>query len=307
MQNDGAEMKITFHCIPCIVNNYLRLTQNGSIPEVKQEIILRRLLDFLSKTDYDQSPPVLGQKLQHLLSEFTHNPDPYKKLKEKSNAMLSQRYLELQKVVENSSDPFDSAMRLAIAGNVIDFGSQYQFDVFDTIEYALGSTLAIDDSLRLRKDLDTAESVLYIGDNAGEIVLDKLFLRTMGHPNVTYVVRGGAAINDATLEDASLVGIDKYAKVITTGDDTPGVVWETSSEEFQKAFEKADVVISKGQGNFEGLSTIKHNIYFLLVVKCDLITKQIGLEAESLVVMRSFFARNRNSKRLELNSQTINE
>ena len=280
-------MKITFNCVPCIINNYLRLARNGLIAGAEQEMILRRLLDFLSKVDYDQSPPVLGKKLQHLLREFTQDPDPYKKLKQKYNEIVSTLYPDLKRAVEVSSDPFDTAMRLAIIGNVIDFGSQYQFDLLETIERALDAELAVDDSGDLRKALREAETVLYIGDNAGEIVLDKLFLETIGHAHVCYAVRGGAVINDATLEDAFSVGIEKYAKVITTGDDAPGVVWETSSVEFKSAFENSDVIISKGQGNYEGLNNIKRDIYFLLVVKCDLIAKRIGVKEESLIAMRS--------------------
>jgi uncharacterized protein with ATP-grasp and redox domains len=300
-------MKITFNCVPCIVNNYLRLVKNGLIPGAQQEMILRQLLEFLSKVDYDQSPPVLGKKLQHLLCEFTRNPDPYKKLKQKYNEMISTLYPDLKRAVEASADPFDMAMRLAIIGNVIDFGSQYQLDVFETIESALDAKLALDDSHHLKKALYAAKTVLYIGDNAGEIVLDRLFLETINHPNVYFVVRGGTAINDATLEDAMSVGMDKYAKVITTGDDAPGIVWETASAAFKRVFAQANVVISKGQGNFEGLSNIEHNIYFLLVVKCDLIAEQIGVKEQSLVAMRSALSPDRVSYPHAVNHHSPNK
>jgi uncharacterized protein with ATP-grasp and redox domains len=156
----------------------------------------------------------------------------------------------------------------------------------ETIDRAVHAKLAIDDSHALRTDLEEAKTVLYIGDNCGEIVLDKLFLKIMRHPNVYFAVRGGPIINDATVADAALVKMEEVAKVITTGDDAPGVVWETASDEFKYYWDRADVVIAKGQGNWEGLMEISQNIYFLLVTKCDVIARHIGVKVGDFVVMR---------------------
>ena len=196
-------------------------------------------------------------------------------------------YPSLKEIVDNSEDPFDSAMRLAVAGNVIDFGAKYQFDVMDTINRVKEHELAIDDSRFLRDDLEHAQTLLYIGDNCGEIVLDKLFLETVKVPQKYFVVRESPVINDITLDDAKMTGIDKVATVITTGDDSPGAVWETASKEFRDHFINADVVISKGQGNLEGLIDVPHDhVYFLLVTKCDLIGERIGTLNGDFVVKR---------------------
>ncbi len=178
-------------------------------------------------------------------------------------------------------------MRLAIAGNVIDFGSQHQFDVMETINRVMDTKLAIDHSRRLRVDLEKADSLVYIGDNCGEIVLDKIFLSLINVSHKYFVVRDSPIINDITYEDAILTGIDKIAKVITTGDNSPGAVWESTSEQFKNVFRNADVIISKGQGNLEGLLDVAHkSIYFLLVTKCDLIARRVGTKKEEFIVKK---------------------
>jgi uncharacterized protein with ATP-grasp and redox domains len=281
-------MKTHLECIPCTVSSYLRLVDSGVIPAGKQEELMRSLLGFLSETDYKNSPPEMGAELHRMIRESLRDPDPYLKIKEKYNRMMLELYPSFMQMVAESETPFETAMRLAIGGNVIDFGAKYQFDVMDTIHGALDSELAIDDSGLLQHALKSARKLLYIGDNCGEIVLDKLFLEHIDVEEKTFVVRGGPVINDITLDDASMVGMDKVARVVTTGDDAPGAVWERTSEQFRSLFMEADVVISKGQGNLEGLIEVKHkNIYFLLVTKCDLIAERIGTLKGGFVVKKA--------------------
>ena len=280
-------MNVHYKCIPCTINSYLRLVDTGIIPDDLEKVILRRLLRELALVDYDQSPPVLGQRMHRLIRELLQNTDPYHEIKEKYNNMMLELYPRFEGLINRSEDPFDTSMRLAIAGNVIDFGSQYQLDVMDTINRILDARLAIDDSSHLRDDLKQATSLLYIGDNCGEIVLDKLFLSFINVPEMYFAVRDRPIINDVTFEDANLVGIDRVAKVISTGDDAPGVVWNSASEEFKDIFMNADVIISKGQGNLEGLMDIPcDNIYFLLVTKCELIAEQIGTKKGEFIVKK---------------------
>lgn len=277
-------MNIHLDCIPCIIQNYIRLLKTGSIPKTQSEPVLRSLLSFLSEVDYDQPPPLLSQHLHRILRRELKTSDPYRSIKEDSNRMMLQKYPELKKRVETAPDPFDTAMRLAIAGNVIDFGSKHQLDIDKTIQQILTSELAIDHSTNLLKDIANAKTLLYIGDNAGEIVLDKLFLETLDHDDVYFAVRGHPVINDATREDAVTAGVDRHAKIITTGDDAPGIVWETTSPEFKDVFSKANVIISKGQGNLEGLTDKVGNFYFLLVTKCNLVSNTIGVAEKSFLV-----------------------
>jgi uncharacterized protein with ATP-grasp and redox domains len=280
-------MNIKLECIPCTLNSYLRLAETGVIPESQKEVILRQMLKLFATLDFNQSPPVLGCKMHALIRESINDPDPYHRIKEEYNHMMMDLYPEFEGMINGSEDPFDTAMRLAIAGNVIDFGSQHQFDVMETINRVMDAKLAIDHSRQLRADLEQADSLLYIGDNCGEIVLDKLFLSLLKVPHKYFAVRDSPIINDVTYEDAILTGMDKIATVITTGDNSPGAVWESTSEQFQKVFKNADLIISKGQGNLEGLLDVAHeSIYFLLVTKCDLIAKRVGTKKEEFIVKK---------------------
>ena len=280
-------MKTQFECIPCIVNSYLRLIETGVIPQPQQEAILRQLLKYLSEVDFNQSPPILGSAIHEMIRESLQNTDTYYQLKQNFNHMMLELYPTFEEMVNNSKDPFGTAMRLAIAGNVIDFGAKYQFDVMTTINKVMEIKLAIDDSLELRQDLKNARTLLYIGDNCGEIVLDKLFLESISIPQKIFVVRESPIINDITRDDAKMTGLDEIARVITTGDNSPGAVWESASKDFKDHFNNADVIISKGQGNLEGLIDVHHDhIYFMLVVKCDLIAQIIEARREDFVVKK---------------------
>jgi uncharacterized protein with ATP-grasp and redox domains len=280
-------MKTQIECIPCIINSFLRLAETDIVPEHQQEVILRQLLVYLSRVDYNQSPPVMGRTLQKLIRESLQDPDPYHQIKQHYNHLMLELYPAYKELVKNSADPIDTAMRLAIAGNVIDFGSKYQFNIMEQISLAMKHHLAIDDSRELRHDLTQADTLLYIGDNCGEIVLDKLFLETISVPHKYFVVRESAVINDITEDDAVMTGMDQIAKVITTGDNSPGAVWESASDDFKEHFEHADVVIAKGQGNLEGLIDVPHDhIYFLLVTKCDLIAERIDTQIGDYVIKR---------------------
>ncbi len=274
-------------CIPCILTSYLRLVETGVVPGSLQEVIFRRLLEFLSRVDYNLSPPALAREMHRLIRESVHDRDPYHRVKDKYNRLMLELYPEFERMINGSGDPFDKAMRLAIAGNVIDFGTSFQLDVMTAINKVMEADLAIDDSLVLRRDLERAASLLYIGDNCGEIVLDKLFLACMDVPEKYFAVRNSPVINDVTPEDADITGMGKVARVITTGDDAPGAVWESASDEFKDVFKTVDVVISKGQGNLEGLLNVTHDhIYFLMVIKCDFIAERVGAGKGGFIVKK---------------------
>ena len=277
-------MNISLDCIPCILNSFLRLLKKDIIPQQRHEEAMRLLLSHLAQADYHQSPASLGRDMHRLIRKILDNPDPYRDIKNASNKMMLDEYDLLRRRVQESDDPFQTALRLAIAGNVIDYGPQDQMDIWDTIERVLRTPLVVDASESLRQELLSSKQLLYIGDNCGEIVMDKLFLETIAHPNVFFAVRGAPAINDATMSDALDVGIEELAQVITTGDDAPGAVWETVSQEFKQIFKASDVVISKGQGNLEGLIDVDHNIYYLFVAKCDLIAGRVGASKGDFIV-----------------------
>jgi uncharacterized protein with ATP-grasp and redox domains len=207
--------------------------------------------------------------------------------KEKSNRELLNRYDEFKQRVRNSNNPFDTALRLAIAGNIIDFGPTDNFDVEGTIERVFTSDLAIDDSDQLKVEIAKAKTILYLGDNCGEIVLDKLFLETINHPNVVFAVRDKPILNDATKKEAIEVGIPEVARLISNGDDTPSTLLHRVSPEFLEIYKSADLIISKGMGNFEGLmDETDPRLFYLLMIKCPVIGKKVGAQKGAFVVKR---------------------
>jgi len=278
-------MNLTLECIPCIINSLIKLVRSGVLPEEFAETGMRRLLVRLAEVDYHIPPPAFGREMHRMIRRLVNDPDPYRSIKKNSNKRMLEMQQAFEEMVLTAKDPFDMALRLAIAANVIDFGLEHRLDLMETLNRAVHAQFAVDDSHSLRADVHAARTVLYIGDNCGEIVLDKLFLKTIRHPNVYFVVRGSPIINDATMADAALVKMEEVAKVITTGDDAPGVVWETASDEFKRRWDQADVIIAKGQGNLEGLMEISQNIYFLLITKCDVIARHIGVTVGDFVVM----------------------
>lgn len=213
-------------------------------------------------------------------------PDPYFDIKQKFNRLMLEYYPELKKLADEADNPFQMALRLAIAGNVIDYGPNQRFDINKILEQAKSIFLAIDDSQSLHASISPAKTLLYLGDNAGEIVMDRILIEAINHPNVYFAVRGAPIINDALIEDAVLVGIDKIAHLITNGDDAPGTILESTSAEFRDIFEQAYLVISKGQGNYEGLNGIDKNIYFVLMAKCDYMANHLGVKKGDYVVKK---------------------
>ncbi|MCP4573508.1 MAG: DUF89 family protein [bacterium] len=268
-------MDVAVECLPCVLQSCLRLLDEGGIAEDRREDLIRRALQVLADADWRRSPPALAQELHAALREALGDTDPYRQIKLRSNLAMLEQVPELRVMLAGADDPFAAAARLAVAGNVIDFGARHRFDPAEAIERVLSVEMAVDDLDLLRADLAAARSVLYIGDNAGEIVLDRLFLDTVAHEGVTFAVRGGPVINDATLEDANLVGLPTCTRVITTGSDAPGAIPEGRSAEFQQALDEADVVIAKGQGNLEGLWEESRDIHFLLTVKCERVARLV--------------------------------
>ncbi len=232
--------------------------------------------------------PEFARELHSLLKSYTHNPDPYIREKRENNDQAISMLPELDFLITQSDNPFKTALRLAIAGNIIDFAANDNFDLLATIEMALKSDFAIDHSEQLKAKIEKAESILYLGDNAGEIVFDKLFIKEIKHPNLTFAVRGAPVINDATMADAEYVGMKDVASVISNGYDAPSTILPKSDKVFQKYFREADLIISKGQGNLEGLFELSDNrIFYLLMVKCDVIGEFLKVKKGSLVVFNS--------------------
>ncbi len=278
-------MKTYLECIPCFLIQALRA---GRLARLKDEAIYDMLCELggrIKEIPMDSPPPLTAIGVYELINKHVGSDDPFKGVKEESTKAALKLYPKLKKDIENSDDPLGLALRLAIVGNVIDFGAHEQFDLEKEIEEILHQPFGRWEEKEFREELSKADWVLYLGDNAGETVFDRLFIETIDKP-VTYVVRGGPIINDATLEDAKLAGIDKVAKVISSGFKAPGTIIEKSSEEFKKLFYSAPLIISKGQGNFETLSDVDANIFFLLKTKCPVVARHLGTKVGDMVLCK---------------------
>lgn len=284
---EEKEVISDYRCYFCFAKAFERLLEKENLTPEEKKYFASDMFGLFSKEKSGFSIPKLSRDLHVLLKQYSDNSDPYKQVKKQSNDLVLKMYHELKDLVFHSSNYFDTALRLAIAGNIIDYGIGNHFDLQGTIDKVLNSEFAIDDSLELKNALAEAKTVLYLGDNCGELVFDKLFIETIMHPNLIYAVRGEPVINDVTLEDARYVGMDKVADLISNGYDAPSTLLEYCSPEFMDVFNRADVIISKGQGNLEGLlGKTDKDVYFLLMVKCDVIADALGVRKGDFVVKK---------------------
>lgn len=272
-------------CIPCFRKQAERLIVKHGLSEIPANEVRTELNIILDKKAEAFTSPEVGRYLNSLVKSISGITDLYAKEKKEYNEMILQRYDELNRLVQASDNPKFTALRYALAGNIIDFGPPNEFNAQVAFSEALQKEPSINHSETLFKKLNDAKTVLYLGDNAGEIVADKLFIETINHPNLYFAVRGSYVMNDITMEDAHFVGIDQLATVISNGYDAPSTILSACSPEFMEIYNKADIIISKGQGNLEGLIKEKNkNIYFLLMVKCDVMARQVGVNQGDVVV-----------------------
>lgn len=278
-------MAIDQRCKECFERNFESLLIRSPLTTDQVSVFSGFFNDLLDDRN-NLTNPEFQRELQRKLRSLNGIDDPYRDEKLFSNQLALELYQDWKPKVLASDDPFRLALRLALAGNVMDYAASQHFDLQGTIDTVINAIFPIDHSSLLRKRIRQANRVLYLGDNAGEIVFDKLFIETIMHPYLTFAVRGGPAINDSTMEDSILTGMDWVADVVSNGYDAPSTILDNSSPEFRTQFESADLIISKGQGNFEGLMAVKDpRIFFLLMVKCDLIAEKIGVPKGSFVVL----------------------
>lgn len=285
-------MKTSVECVPCLLNSWLRTLKLHQAPAQVSDSLIREALMMIARSDFSQPSPRLARALYGLIESNTGVFDPYRETREYYNRAMLAMEGDFREFI-SSEDSLEAAVKLCITGNIIDFGAGYSVSedlVRKKIDQIPNMALAIDDTIRLAEAMDNASNLLMIGDNCGEIVFDKALLeyiaRKFPRLSVTYAVRGGPIINDVTRDDALYVGIDKVAKVIDTGDRAPGILMDLVSDEFRREFEQADMIISKGQGNFESLgSATRDNVFFLFVAKCRFVARHLGVDEFSLVCM----------------------
>ncbi|MDD2278494.1 MAG: ARMT1-like domain-containing protein [Bacteroidales bacterium] len=271
-------------CVKCFLKTYKRLFEKFNVNERDQRFFLS-FFDHVINGNYTNFAPEIQRNLNKTFCRLIGVDDPFSDEKEDNNRVALELYDKWKPRVIESNNPFNLALRLAIAGNIMDYGANSDFDIHKTINSVLDSSFAIDKSKELKQQLLNAEQVLYLGDNAGEIVFDRLFIETIMHGNITYAVKGGPVLNDVTIDDSIQIGMHYAADVISNGYDAPSTILERCSDEFLRIYNSADLIISKGQGNMEGLlDNNDPRIFFLLMVKCDLIAETLGVKKGDFVV-----------------------
>lgn len=274
-------MKTNPECFPCFLEQGLRVAKLCECGEEKKLEVMRELSSLLATMDLEQSPPANAIKLYAALHRILENDDPYGEAKEMENAQALANIEELRREVTSSENPLFAAIGFAIAANIIDYGTASTFDSAAKLDGSRDGVFTVDHRSELKEKLDSlkkGDSVLYLCDNCGEIVYDTLLveLLTQRGLDVTVAVRGGPIINDALIDDAITVGMDRFGRIITNGVACPGSSLDHCSDEFRERFQQADLVISKGQGNFETLSEVEREVFFLLTIKCKVLARHLA-------------------------------
>lgn len=277
-------MKINEECLPCLINQVIKVANITNCSN--RDDLYHQVFEQLSKIDFNKSNPEIIGMIFELVKKHLNNEDPYQEIRQYYNNLFLQSYDDFDKKINS----FKTAIKYAIIGNIIDFSPINNQEItkiddwFDNID---NLSLTIDHVDKLINDIKKAKTILYLGDNCGEICLDKLLLKRIKQLNpslkIYFGVRGKPVVNDSIESDAYEVDIDEYASIISNGDNSLGTILSRTSAQFNQIYQNCDFVIAKGQANFESLSEENKKIYFLLMVKCDVIAKYINVPEKSLV------------------------
>ena len=282
-------MKLNLDCIPCFQRQALQAVRFISDDEELHQKVLREVTKKLLESDWNSTPPELAHEVHKIVKAIANVKDPYEGVKKESNDLVLRMYPVVKEKVEKSNDPLRTAVRLAIAGNIIDFGPLQEFNLEEAIRKVLKKKFAIDDYEKLKGKLKDAETILFFADNAGEIGFDRLLVETFLEPKsfekISFVVKGGPIINDATLKDAAYMGLCDLPNVefLKLSNGESGTGFERNSQTVKNWIRKHDLVISKGQGNYEGLSE-NDGLFFLLIAKCPVIASDLGVKVGDIVL-----------------------
>jgi uncharacterized protein with ATP-grasp and redox domains len=272
-------------CVPCFAQQALDAARLVCDDATVHEQVVRRVMREISTMDLSQSPPAMGQRIHRLIRELTGTTDPYRAVKHRTTELALACLAEARRRVRSARDPLDAAVRMAIAGNIIDFGVGGEL-LDDTIHRTLDratTTPLFGDPDAFAEEVRRARSVLFLADNAGEIVFDRVLIEELGAHRVTVAVRGRPVLNDALRSDVEAAGLTGV-QILDNGSDAPGTILEDCTDTFRTRFLEADLVIAKGQGNYETLSEAPRPVWFALMAKCAVIARHIGCERGAFVL-----------------------
>ena len=281
-------MRTDLYCFPCFLRQALDATKMVTQNEAIQRKVLSSVFSILLNVSIHMTPVEIAHLVHLRVKSITGYFDPYKEVKKKQNELALRYESILSAQIAEMSDPLNVAMMLSAAGNAIDLAPECAIpDIYKRYMEIISKGFAWDDYELFLKKLARSKTLLYLGDNAGEIVWDKILIEELlenFNLDIIYAVRGFPILNDVTMEDAHFVGMDKVVNVISNGFDAPGTLLNRCSEEFLKKYQESDFILSKGQGNYESLSEENHPIFFLLNVKCPVIAKDIHCDTGDIIL-----------------------
>ncbi|HKL41463.1 MAG TPA: ARMT1-like domain-containing protein [Clostridia bacterium] len=270
-------------CIPCIINRADQLANKYLGTKVEKYDYMHDVLSIIQEADFSRTSPVLTMRAMNALKVIDQVNKDYECIKEKFNERILRLKPVFEEIIDKSNDSLKKALQFSIAGNIIDLGAFESIDfklVDDVIEKAQNEPLDREIFNRLLEDLRNSERLLYIGDNSGEIVFDHLLINQLKKAfpklEIIFAVRGGTILNDITRKDAKQVGLDQDVRIIDSGVNIPGTDLLEVSDDFNDIFYSSDIIISKGQGNYESLSGCLEPIYYLFLAKCNIIQQHLN-------------------------------
>jgi len=281
-------MKIEQTCVGCIVAQSERVCDAIEADSALREKITAHVNQASEHFDFSQTPPEVASDVYEAMAKLAHREDLYAELKAHATARALAFVPALHVTLDNSDDKLTTLLKIAVAGNVIDLAAEVSFDLDEELDKIFHTRFGIDDVALLKTQLSKAKTLLYIGDNVGEHIFDYLAIETLQqlYPDlhVSYMVRGNPIINDVTIKEAKEAGFDTLCELVDSGVNTPGFVYERANLQAQKLFDSADLVITKGMGNYECLSpSPRHNLLYLLKVKCSVVANSLGREIGDII------------------------
>ncbi len=288
-------MKTYLDCLPCLLNQALKAAKAATDDEERQRQVVNATAALIPELSLGLKPPEITQRGYRLIIQITGNNDPFHETKVEANRAVLAIYPRLQQLVQQSADRLFTACKLAVAGNSIDLGPKFEYGSIENVidsAVACPLPLAVNDYDQFWSSLNNSRILLYLGDNAGEIVFDRLLIEEINRVKeleTYFVVRGKPVINDVTNDDALAVGMDRVARVISNGSDAPATILLQCSAELQQLYHSADIIIAKGQGNYESLEGEAGNIFFMLRAKCPLVARSLGVSVGDCILKHQVY------------------
>ena len=281
-------MKIAQECVGCIINQSQKVADAIRADKKLKEKLLTNVEGMSKDFSFELSPPEVASDVYETMSRIANKSDLYDEVKEMSTQKARSFIPFLKEKLDSSKNKLLVATKIAVAGNVIDLAAAVEFDLEEELEKIFHTEFSYDDFSIFSSKLETAKNVTILGDNVGEHIFDYMFIEVLKelypHIHFSYMVRGNPIINDVTMKEAKEAGFDKLCELIDSGVNTPGFVYSRANEYAQKVFDSADIVISKGMGNYECLSpSHRTNIYFLLKVKCNVVANSLAQELGDII------------------------